>query len=148
MDLSKLTLQELRESRDDLVQVILSEADEGKNIKTLEDQLQALQETVEGYKAKEAKQALQEAILGELKAAGLDPANKAHVSQVFMEDLSATADPAQRKAKIDDRKALVAAAGRVPALPVSSSPLQEGADGAAIPPVTTPLSERIRRFAK
>jgi hypothetical protein len=154
MDLSKLTIQELRESRDDLVKVILTEADETKKIKTLEDQLKTLQETIDGYKAKEAKAALQEAIAGELKAAGLDPANKAHCSQVFMEDLCGTADPARRKALIDDRKQLVAAAHGVnnpragsPA-PSTGLPLQETSDGPAIPPATAPLTERLRRFAK
>ena len=110
MDLSKLTLQELRESRDDLVKTILTEADEGKRIKALEDEKKILQETIDGYKTKEAQHALQEAIAGELKAAGLDPANKTHCSEVFVEDLHATADPVKRKAKIDDRKGLLGAA--------------------------------------
>ena len=51
---------------------------------------------------------MQESIAGELKAAGLDPANAVHVSAVFLEDLKMTADAALRKAKIDDRKQLVA----------------------------------------
>lgn len=148
MDLSKLTIQELRESRDDLVKVILTEADEGKKIKTLEEQLKTLQETIDGYKAKEAAAALQEAIAGELKAAGLDPANKTHCSEIFMEDLKGTADADKRKAKIADRKSLVGsakpAAGSVP---VSSVPLVESTDS-AIPAATLPITQRIKRFAK
>jgi hypothetical protein len=148
MDLSTLTLQELRESRDDLVQTIRNEADEGKTIACLEVQIKTLQETIDGYQAADAKRALQEAITAELKAAGLDPANAAHCSEVFLEDLSATAEPARRKAKIDDRKTLVTAAGSRVSAPSTSSPLQEAHDGAAIPPATAPLAERIRRFAK
>ena len=147
MDLSKLTLQELRESRDDLVKTILTEADEGKRIKALEDEKKILQETIDGYKTKEAQHALQEAIAGELKAAGLDPANKTHCSEVFLEDLHATADPVKRKAKIDDRKGLLGAA-RPATPPHSAAPLQEDAGGlAGIPSATVPLAQRIKRFA-
>ena len=130
---------------------ILNEADEGKEIADLEAQMKTLQETVDGYKAIEAKQVLQEAIAGELKAAGLDPANKTQVSEIFLEELTATADAARRKAKIDDRKALVgnlkAGSGASPS-PSTGNPLQESADAAAIPPATAPLGQRIARFAK
>ena len=148
MDLSKLTLQELRESRDDLVKTILTEADDSKKFKALEDQLKTLQEALDGYKTADAKRALQEAIAGELKAAGLDSSNKTQCSDVFMEDLTATTDAARRKAKIDDRKALVtAAAGRTPpAAPSTGSPLQEG--DASLPPATAPLAQRLARFTK
>ena len=89
---------------------------------------------------------MQEAIAGELKAAGLDPADKTQLSEVFLEDLHATADPARRKAKIDDRKQLVLSRGAV--APTTGSPLQEAHDGAAIPPASAPLAQRIARFAK
>ena len=111
MDLSTLTLQELRESRDDLVKSILTEADATRstgypeNVAGLETQIKTLQETIDGYQAADAQRALQEAIAGELKAAGLDPANTAHCSEIFLEDLRSTAEAARRKAKIDDRKA-------------------------------------------
>jgi hypothetical protein len=147
MDIKTLTLQELRESRDDLVKLILSEAADGQKVTALEAQIKTLQESIDGYKAQEARQALAEAIAGELKAAGLDPANKTQCSQVFLEDLAATADPALRKAKIDDRKALVGAQ-KSAAAPSTGSPLQESHDAAVVPPATAPLAERMRRFAK
>ncbi len=152
MDIKTLTLEELRESRDDLIQAVLTEAADGQTVKALEAQLKTLQATVDGYQAAEAQRALQEAIAGELQAAGLDPANKTQCSEVFIEDLSATADPARRKAKIDDRKQLVRAAA-VPGNPIvaaySSAPFQEDLGGGLpIPPATAPLSERVRRFAK
>ncbi len=74
MDLSTLTLQELRESRDDLVKSILTEADATRstgypeNVAGLETQIKTLQETIDGYQAADAQRALQEAIAGELKA--------------------------------------------------------------------------------
>ncbi len=146
MDITRLTIQELRESRDDLVQTILTEADEGKEISDLKDQLKTLQESLDDYKAAEAQHALQEAITGELKAAGLDPANKQHVSEIFFEDLAETIDPIKRKAKIDDRKQLVGST-KPPsgsAAPSTGNPLQESQDAAAIPS----LARRIARFVK
>jgi hypothetical protein len=124
MDLSKITLQELRESRDDLVKLILTEASDGQKVQALEAQVKTLQEAVDGYKAADAKRALQEAIVGELKTAGLDPANKAHCSEIFLEDLHGTADIAKRQAKIADRKALLGAA-RPAAAPSTGLPMQE-----------------------
>jgi hypothetical protein len=152
MDLSQLTLQELRQSRDDLVQTILTEAEEGRSegarVKTLEAQIKTLQESLDGYQAAEAQRALQAAIAGELKAAGLDPADKTHCSAVFLEDLHATADPARRKAKIDDRKSLVHGTRTGSPAPSTGLPMQEATDGPAIPPATAPLSQRVARFAK
>ncbi len=43
-------------------------------------------------RTEKARRLLQESIVAELKAAGLDPANKTAVSEVFMEDLTATTD--------------------------------------------------------
>jgi len=150
MNLSSLTIQELRESRDDLVKTILTEADEGKENSDLKAELKTLQESLDGYRAADAQRAMQEAIAGELKAAGLDPANKVHVSAVFLEDLQGTADAIQRKAKIDDRKQLVSAAksanGSV--LPSTGSPLQESHDAAVVPPVSRSLAQRIARFVR
>ncbi len=147
MDLSKLTLQELRQSRDDLVQAILTEADDGQRSKALEAQIKTLQEALDGYQAAEISRALQESIADELKAAGLDPADKTHCSQVFLEDLHATADPLRRKAMIDDRKQLVGMA-RTIAAPNTGLPLQETHDGLPIPPANAPLSQRLARFAR
>jgi hypothetical protein len=109
------------------------------------------QEELATLRAEKAQRALQEAVAGELKAGGLDPANKTQCSEVFLEDLHATADPGRRKAKIDDRKALVraaAAAGNGAVAPYSPAPLQEAGDGAAIPPATAPLAQRLARFTR
>lgn len=146
MELKDLTLDQLKSGRPDLVTSLQESLEKGDELKTLQEELKTL-------KAEKAARLLQESIAADLKAAGLDPANKTQCSQVFMEDLAATADTAKRKAKIDDRKALVGAkpAGSYSAastVPVSSAPLQEGDAGPAIPPATAPLPERIKRFAK
>ena len=150
MDLSKLTLQELRESRDDLIKAILTEADEGKQIVSLETQIKTLQEAVDSYKAADAKRALQEAIAGELKAAGLDPANKTQCSEIFLEDLHATADVAKRQGQ--DRRPQGTSSpppGRPRRPPRSPRrPCRRTPPGRPSRPSTAPLAERLRRFAK
>jgi hypothetical protein len=142
MDLSKLTIQELRESRDDLVKQILTEGDDGKMIAAQEARIQALQESIEAYQVKEAEAARNKAIADELKAAGLDPANKLHCSEIFLEDLRATSDVSRRKAKIDDRKQLVGSQKPASVPSTGPAPLQE--DHAALPNAT--LAQRIARF--
>ncbi len=137
MEIKDLTLEQLKKDRPDLV-VALQESLEKS------DELKALQEELATLTAEKAARDLQESIAGELQAAGLDPANKTHCSAVFLEDLRSTVEPARRKAKIDDRKALVAA--RPAAVPTSASPLQESHDAAVIPPATAPLSQRLARF--
>jgi hypothetical protein len=111
------------------------------------DELAALQEELKTLKQEKAARELEESITGQLKAAGLDPANRLHVSEVFMEDLRTTADAAQRKAKIDDRRALVGTT-RTAATPVTGSPLLEGQDGLPFPPANAPLAQRISRFTR
>ena len=111
-----------------------------------------MREELKTLKAEKAARELHESIAGELQAAGLDPANKTHVSAVFLEDLRSTSDRALRKVKIDDRKQLVTAAqrahGTAAAVPVTASPLQEARDGLPIPPAGAPLTQRLARFAK
>ena len=145
MEIKDLTLDQLKTERPDLVTALQESLAAGK---VAPDELQTLQEELAALKAEKAVRELQEAIAGELKAAGLDPANVTHCSAIFMEDLRGTAEAARRKAKIDDRKALVAA--QRPAsgaqTPVTRAPLQESHD--ALPPVTAPLSQRIARFAR
>jgi hypothetical protein len=141
MDWNNIDLDGIKNNRPDLLTAFQESLEKG-------DELKALQEELKTLKAEKAARQLQEAIAGELKAAGLDPANKTQCSEVFLEDLSATADPARRKAKIDDRKALVSAA-RPAAAPSTVSPLQESHDaGRPIPPATAPLAQRIARFTK
>lgn len=146
MEIKDLTLEQLKKDRPDLVTALQESADRmSADIVSAErgHELQTLREELAALKAEKAARELQEAIAGELHAAGLDPANKTHCSQVFLEDLTATADAARRKAKIDDRKALVGPLGAVS----TRSPLQESRD-TAVPPAMATLAERIRRFAK
>jgi hypothetical protein len=139
MELKDLTLDQLKTDRPDLVAALQESADSGRGLKALEEELSTL-------RVEKAARELQEQILHELKSAGLDPANKAQCSEVFLEDLAATADAARRKAKIDDRKALAAAAHGA-SNPRTGSPLQEAAEG-VIPPATAPLAQRLARFAR
>lgn len=125
MDLSKLTIQELRESRDDLVKTILAEADEGKKLVALEAQNKTLQEEIATLKGEAAQRLLVETIDGELLAAKLDKANKTHVSETFLGLLKNEPDASKRKALIEDRAGLVTAASKS-ASPQSASPIPGG----------------------
>ncbi len=111
-----------------------------EEIADLKARIKTLKRRSTATRPRRPRRALQEAIAGELKAAGLDPANKTQCSQVFLEDLAATADPARRKAKIDDRKQLVGAArpaaGSPP--PFTRPALQESHDAPAVPPADGP----------
>ncbi len=100
MDWKDIDLDGLKQNRPELLTALQESFEKG-------DELKAIQEELKTLKAEKADRELQEAIAGELTAAGLDPANKTHCSEVFLEDLRTTADAARRKAKIDDRKALV-----------------------------------------
>ena len=140
MDWKDIDLDGLKQNRPELLTTLQESLEKS-------DELNALQEELNTLRAERAARELQEAIAGELKTAGLDPTNKTQCSQVFLEDLSATADPVTRKAKIDDRKALVVAT-RTIVTPTTGSPLQETHDGLPIPPATAPLAQRIARFGK
>jgi len=142
MDWKDITIDGLKANRSDFFTAFQESLEKGDELKQLQEELPTL-------RAEKAVRQLQEAIAGELKTAGLDPANKTHCSDVFLEDLTATADAAKRAAKIADRKQLVGSkpAGGSPA-PFTPAPLQEAVDSPPIPPATAPLSERLRRFAK
>ena len=113
-DVSRLTLDDLRSRRPDLVAAMQESLDRG-------DELRRLRETVRALATEQAARHLHEAIDSQLKAAGLDPANRVHCSEVFLEDLRGTADAAVRHAKIDDRRALVAAARPSSSAPTTGS---------------------------
>ena len=162
MDLTSLTLDQIRKERKDLLDVFQEDLAHSAEAKATADELANLRQFKADAEARDAKRALQESIDSDLKAAGLDRNNKAHVSEVFLEDLTTTADPARRKAKIDDRKALVKAvavngnsAFSTPATapahsstPFSSTPFQEDTAATAIPPATAPLASRLARFTR
>ncbi len=145
MEWTDITLDGLKAHRPDLLTAFQESHDGDADLKAMREELKTL-------KAEKAARELHESIAGELQAAGLDPANKTHVSAVFLEDLRSTSDRALRKVKIDDRKQLVTAAqrahGTAAAVPVTASPLQEARDGLPIPPAGAPLTQRLARFAK
>lgn len=72
-------------------------------------QIASLQQELEQYKAKERQAALVESIDKEIVAAGMDPKNTTHVSELFSKQLLATENEDDRKALIADRAALVGA---------------------------------------
>jgi hypothetical protein len=137
-DLARLTLDELRNRRPDLVAALQESLDSG-------DELRRLRETVHALRSEQAARQLDETLAGQLKAAGLDPANKVHCSEVFLEDLRGTADPARRQAKIDDRRALVAARPTSAAPTTGSVAMLEALD--ALPAAAT-LADRVRNWSR
>ena len=72
-------------------------------------QIAALKQQLEQYQVKEKEAALLESINNALTAAGLDPKNKNHVSELFSNQLLATESEDDRKAMIADRATLVGA---------------------------------------
>ncbi len=110
------------------------------------DELRRLRETVNSLRTEQAARQLDEAIAGQLRAGGLDPANKTHCSEVFLEDLRATADAAHRRAKIDDRRALIVAGRPSPSAPTTGSvALLEALDAR---PASVSLAERVRNWSR
>lgn len=79
------------------------EDEEGTESVNLKAQVQQLTEQLSQYQAKEKQAQLVEAINGELTQAGLDPQNKAQVSEVFFKQLQATESAEDRAALITDR---------------------------------------------
>jgi hypothetical protein len=106
MDLSKLTLEQLRESRKDLVEKVLAESQSAAEVSKLKADLDAAVKLVESYKDKEAQQQRLETIKAELTEAKLDLKNKTVCSNVFLESLLACEDETRRKALIADRAAI------------------------------------------
>jgi hypothetical protein len=98
MDLSTLTIEQLRESRPDLVEAV--EATQAETLSTVTEERDAL--LAEKQSAEHA--ALVES---ELRAAKLDPQNNRHVGNIFMRTLLATEDRDTRAELIADRCQLV-----------------------------------------
>jgi len=111
MDLSKLTLDELQASRPDLVDSLQEDLKQGDEAKAREAELKSLKEEVTKLKEEKASHEREAAIQKELAEAKLDPANKTAVSDLFLESLRAEPDAEKRKKLIEDRAALVKAAG-------------------------------------
>ena len=152
MDWKDIELDGLKKNRPELLTALQESADTSSadaSSARKDDEWKALQEEIKALRQEKAARDLQESIAGELNAAGLDPTNAVHVSEVFLEDLRTTADAAVRKAKIDDRKQLVGAARPVSSVPNTGAiPMQETGDSASIPPASAPLAQRIARFTR
>ena len=86
-----------------------SESEESVNQQQNNPEMDLLKQQLEQYQEKERQTKLVESIDSELAAAGLDPKNTQHVSELFSKTLQATESEDDRKALIADRAALVGA---------------------------------------
>lgn len=107
----------------------------------LRRQLELTTRRIEQYELAEQKRAQEQAVCQELAAVGLDRTNKLHVSPVFESQLLACKTPAERKSLIDDRLAVVKAAGGSSARPVSTA---VNAMESTSPPNPVDFAKRIR----
>jgi len=107
MDLSKLTLEQIRESRPDLIKAISEEQTSATELETLRNQLTEATKKVEAFELKERQTQLVETIRTELTDAGLDCNDAKAVSEAFMAQLLKCDTPEERKALMDDRAALI-----------------------------------------
>lgn len=112
MDLSKVTLEQLRSGRPDLVKVIESEQEQTGKTEALEKELKEAKAELAALKSKEAESAKEAAISNELEGAGFDPTNKhadkrRHISETFLGILKKCESAEDRKTLIDDRAALL-----------------------------------------
>jgi len=121
MDLAALTIDELKASRPDLVESITEDLKQSDEAKDHEAKLESLKEEVAALKEEKAKHEREKAINEELAEAKLDPADKAAVSDLFLESLRDEPDAEKRKKLIEDRAALVKKAGRQTTSPISES---------------------------
>lgn len=112
MDLSKLTLEQIKSGRPDLVTALENEQSGASELQKLQSDLKAAQDKIADFEAKAAAAAKAEAINTQLEAAGFDPNNKhddkrRHVSEAFRKVLESCETEADRKALIDDRISVV-----------------------------------------
>jgi len=128
-DLKEATLDQLRANRPDLFEAITRQIAEGAEAKAREAELKQLREEVAALKAEKARFERREAVLEELKKAGLDATNRAVVSDLFLESLLREEAPAKRQELIDDRKAILGEAARGSQTPQSSSRFAEDQAG-------------------
>lgn len=136
MDFSKLTVEQLKSSRPDLVRALESEHAQASDVEALKASMKAAQDEIAAYKQREAEAAKAAEISKELESAGFDPACKHadkrfHATEAFVSVLHSCETKEQRQALIADRKAL---------LPEASHK-QEGSQPNYQKPVTTPVME-------
>jgi len=114
MEWTDITVESLKEHRNDLVEVLTGTDKTSQMAKDLQEAQNALKETNEKLEAIEAEKAEQTktiAITEELKAAKLDASDKTVVSEAFMGLLKSAQDATARKVLIEDRVALLASRG-------------------------------------
>lgn len=102
---------ELKTTKELVVSLEASEKELKAKMETLTTEAAELKSKVDGYEAQAAIAARRVSIETALKAAGLDAADKAVVTDVFMEQLVKCVDEAARKSLIEDRASLVSKAG-------------------------------------
>ena len=120
VELKEATLGQLRKERPDLIESIAAELDQSEKVKAMVAENKSLKEDLATAKAEGAKQKVAASVVTELAEAKLDPSNKTHVPELFMESLLAEPDGEKRKAIIADRSKLIEAASR------SGKPISSG----------------------
>ena len=116
MEWKDVTVDGLKEHRDDLVQVLTGTDERSKlvdeigvlteAVKTQEASLKEAGDEIAALKAEKEGQAAELAIAEELKEAKLDQTNKTLVSDAFLLTLRAAPDADARKVLIEDRVAI------------------------------------------
>jgi hypothetical protein len=105
--LTKLTLDQIRSDRPDLLEELKESLQLDEKSKELEKQLATLQEQLNALQAEKANLTREQEIVAELQEAKLDPTDKRQCSDVFMVALRAAKDKDARKPIIADRVELV-----------------------------------------
>ena len=115
MDWKDIDLDGLRKNRPELLTALQESLEKS-------DELQAMREELKTLKADKALRELQEAIAGSCRRRASTRPTRPIVPRSSWRTCAVTADPAKRKAKIDDRQALVA--NRRPTAGASRLPLR------------------------
>jgi len=109
MDFSKLTLEQIKSSRPDIVKALENEQAGASELQKAQDELKAAQQKIADFEKQQEAAKTEAAVTKQLESAGFDPANKhsdkrRHVSETFKKLLLACESEDQRKTLIDDRK--------------------------------------------
>jgi hypothetical protein len=132
MDLKELTVEQLREHRKDLVEVLTGTDVTSKlanELKTIKESLSSATAELSTLKAKEAELIRNTTITEELQAAKFNTADKVACSEAFMLQLKTAPDVDSRKRIIEDRLSILRLAQRSPI--TSAAPLGAINDGIA-----------------
>lgn len=137
MDLSKLTLEQIKSSRPDLVKALENEQAGDAELQKAQADLKAAQQKIAELEKQQAEAKVEAEVVKQLESAGFDPSNKhadkrRHVSEAFKKVLIACESEQSRKELIDDRKQVVGE-WTLPSGGKTSGGVQK--------PVTTPATE-------